>query len=150
MKLVQVSMETNRRRRTSHSLSSCLAQYLDRPNPQSSLPPLINASDINTIFVHNQSLNANGISLSPFFRCGTIHMHLPATTLQRARPPYRVDQLPTSGQRRRSITDAEIPRDFRAHRLHSAAPHAFFPQHKNGPLGEKCNSAGGKCNSVGS
>ena len=29
--------------------------------------PLINASDINTIFVHNQSLNANGIPLTvPF------------------------------------------------------------------------------------
>ena len=99
---------------------------------------LINASDINTIFVHNQSLNANGISLSPFYRCGTIHMHLPATTPQCGRPPYRVDQLPTSGLRRRSITDAEIPRDYRALRLHSAAQHAFF-RSKKFTRGKKVN-----------
>ena len=45
------------------------------------------------------------------------------------RPSYRVDQLPDR-ERRRSITDAEIPRDSRALRLHSAALHAFFPQQK--------------------
>ena len=56
-------------------------------------------------------------------------MHLRATTLQpRHRPPYRVDQLPTSGQRRRSITDAEIPRDSHAFRpLHSAAAARRMP-----------------------